>query len=249
MMRPFLLEVCAFNIQSCHVAMRAGAGRIELCDNPQEGGTTPSFGLIKTVREQLPDMVLFPIIRPRGGHFLYDVDELEVIRNDIEMCRELHCDGISTGMEKQNGEIDIKLMKRVVEWAYPMQVTCHRVFDRTPDPFKALEDIISAGCTRILTSGQQVNAPMGAELLKKLVAAAGDRIIIMPGGGVRAANITQLIQYTGASEFHTAAKNTVPDIIPNEHPSVLDAGSMVLSDEAEIADMVKAGKSMYGGLL
>jgi copper homeostasis protein len=223
--------------------MRAGAGRIELCDNPQEGGTTPSFGLIKTVREQLPDIALFPIIRPRGGNFLYDRDDLEIIRRDIEICHELHCDGISTGMEKQNGEIDTEILKRVVEWAYPMQVTCHRVFDRTPDPFKALEDVISSGCTRILTSGQQVNAPMGAALIKKLVAQAGERIIIMPGGGVRAANITQLMQQTGATEFHTAAKNIVPDIIPNEHPSVLDAGNMFLSDEAEIAEMVKTGKA------
>lgn len=244
MSRPFLLEVCAFNIQSCRVAVRAGAGRIELCDNPQEGGTTPSFGLIKTVREIFPEIALFPIIRPRGGNFLYDDDELEVIKKDIGMCRELHCDGISIGMERQNGTIDTDIMKRVVAWAYPMQVTCHRVFDRTPDPFIALEDIISSGCTRILTSGQQVTAPAGAALIQQLVVQADERIIIMPGGGVRAANITQLMQQTGAAEFHTAAKNIVPDIIPNEHPSILDAGNMVLSDEAEIAGMVRAGKAL-----
>jgi len=248
MSRPFLLEVCAFNIQSCYVAARAGAGRIELCDNPQEGGTTPSFGLIKTVREKL-DIALFPIIRPRGGNFLYDNDELEIIKKDIETCRELGCDGISTGMELQNGEIDTEIMKRVVEWAYPMQVTCHRVFDRTPDPFKALEDLISCGCSRILTSGQQPGALAGVELLKKLVAEAGERIVIMPGGGVRAANITQLVQGTGAAEFHTAAKNIVPDIIPNEHPSVLDAGNMVLADEAEITAIIRAGSGLCGNML
>lgn len=242
MSRYFLLEVCAFNIQSCVVAIRAGAGRIELCDNPQEGGTTPSYGLIKAARD-LSDIALFPIIRPRGGNFLYDNYDLDIIKKDIEMCRELHCDGVSTGVEMQNGEIDKELLKRIVEWAYPMQVTCHRVFDRTPDPFKALEDVTESGCTRILTSGQQANAPAGAALIKKLVNVAGERIIIMPGGGVRAANIAQLIDQTGTTEFHTAAKNAVPDIIPNEHPSVLDAGNMVLSDEAEIADMVRIGKA------
>lgn len=223
------------------VAAGAGAGRIELCDNAPEGGTTPSYGLIRTVREKL-DIPVFPIIRPRGGNFLYNEDEIDIIRKDILMCRDLGCDGISTGMERQNGEIDIVLMQRAVEWAYPMQVTCHRVFDRTPDPYKALEDLVQAGCSRILSSGQQPGAIQGAALLAGLVAAAGDRIVIMPGGGVRAANIAQLIHSTGAAEYHTATKIVVPDIIPNEHPGVLDAGDMILSDEQEIMAMIAAGR-------
>ena len=139
------LEVCAFTLQSCLIAEQAGAIRGELCDNPIEGGTTPSYGAIKTAREKL-SILLYPIIRPRSGNYCYDEDEFEIIRKDIAVCKELGCNGISVGMGRIDAEIDKERMKQVVEWAYPMGVTCNRVFDGTPDPFKALEELIDCGC-------------------------------------------------------------------------------------------------------
>ena len=163
-----ILEVCAFHLESCFIAEKCSAVRVELCDNPIEGGTTPSYGTIKKVREKI-SILLYPILRPRSGNYFYSDDEFAILKDDIEMCKQLDCDGISVGISTINSEIDTERLKRVVEWAGPMGVTCNRVFDCAPDPFKALEDIISCGCERILTSGQKTAAPDAADLLKQLV--------------------------------------------------------------------------------
>ena len=211
-----ILEVCAFNVQSCFVAEKAGAGRIELCVDPLQGGTTPSYGLIEYVLEKI-SIPAYPMIRPRGGNFVYDADELAIMKNDILTCRALGCPGIATGIQLSNGRIDIENLKRIVAWAHPMTVTCHKVFDTTPDAFEALEDVIAAGCSRILTSGLHKTAIEGAEILKKLVAQAGDRIIIMPGGGVRSSNISQLVNETGAQEYHSSGLVVrATDFVANE---------------------------------
>ena len=175
-----VLEVCAFHIESCLIAEKCGAVRVELCDNPIEGGTTPSYGTIKLVRNKI-SIKLYPIIRPRSGNYFYSDEEFEIIKEDIEVCRQLGCDGISIGISKINSEIDKEKLKLIVELAGPMRVTCNRVFDSAPDPFKALEDTIDCGCERILTSGQKSAAPDAAPLLKQLIEQAGNRIIIMPG--------------------------------------------------------------------
>src|ERR1700712_5474440 len=136
-----LLEVCAFNIQSCIIAEKVGAARVELCDNPVEGGTTPSYGTIKQTREKI-SILLYPIIRPRSGNYFYDDNEIDIIEKDVKMCKELGCNGVSVGVQNIDGTIAVEKLKRIVEWAYPMGVTCNRAFDATPDPFQALEDII-----------------------------------------------------------------------------------------------------------
>jgi copper homeostasis protein len=228
-----LLEVCAFNLQSSIIAERVGAKRVELCENPADGGTTPSYGAIKQTREKI-GISLYPIIRPRGGNFFYDEDEFAIIKQDILLCRQLGCDGISTGVHLQNGEIDTERLKRIVEWAYPMGVTCHRVFDATPDPFKALEEIIDCGCERILTSGQKSAAAQGIEMLAQLVQQADDRIIIMPGAGVRSSNIEALINGTGATEFHTSARIAAPDPVTFRNPAIADAGDWYIANEEEL---------------
>lgn len=234
---PAYLEICAFTIQSCLIAERAGAIRVELCDNPVEGGTTPSYGAIKTVREKL-NIQLYPIIRPRSGNFFYDEDEFEIIRKDILACKELGCDGISVGAATIDAEIDIDRMKKMVEWAYPMGVTCHRVFDGTPDPFKALEELIDCGCERVLTSGQKSAAPDAADVLAKLVQQAGHRIIIMPGAGVKSSNIAQLNAQCGAKEFHSSARKTVPNPLTYINTQVSDYGQVYIADEEEVRKMV-----------
>ena len=204
----FKLEVIGFTIESCMIAQAAGAHRIELCDNPFEGGTTASYGFIKTARENL-SIELYPIIRPRGGDFLYSEIEFEVMKADIENCKSLGCDGVVIGILNADGTVDKKRCKQLVEIAHPMKVTFHRAFDRTNDPFKAMEDIISIGCERILTSGQKNLATDGEELLNKLVKQANNRIIIMPGSGVNSENIETLVKNTNASEFHTAARTFI----------------------------------------
>jgi Uncharacterized protein involved in copper resistance len=200
------LEIIGFNIGSCIVAQQAGANRIELCDNPAEGGTTPSFGFIKAARNKL-SIELYVMIRPRGGDFLYSDEEFEIMVDDIDMCKQLNCDGIVTGILNKDGSIDKKRTALLVNYAYPLGVTFHRAFDRTRDPLQALEDVIDIGCERILTSGLQPKATDGVPMLKQLITQSDERIIIMPGSGVNAENIIHLAETTGATEFHSSAGN------------------------------------------
>jgi copper homeostasis protein len=232
-----IFEVCAFNIQSAVIAEKAGAARVELCDNPIEGGTTPSYGTIKTTREKI-SILLYPIIRPRSGNYFYSEEEYEIIRNDIQICRELGCDGISVGAQTMNSEIDTEMLKRIVEWAGPMGVTCNRAFDCAPDPFKALEDVISCGCERILTSGLKSAAPDAGELLGKLVKQAGERIIIMPGAGIKSTNIRKLAEESGAKEFHGSARVVAPNPVTYVNKEVSDYGNLYLADEEEVRKIV-----------
>ncbi|RYZ37900.1 MAG: copper homeostasis protein CutC [Sphingobacteriales bacterium] len=233
-----VLEVCAFNIQSCLVAEKAGAVRVELCDNPVEGGTTPSYGTIRQAREKI-NILLYPIIRPRSGNYYYNDDEYAIIRHDIAISRELGCNGISVGAQNIDATINKDMMKRIVEWAGPMGVTCNRAFDGTPDPFQALEDIIEAGCERVLTSGQASAAPDAADLLGKLVQQAAGRIIIMPGAGVKSGNIRQLATVSGATEFHSSARAVAPNPQSFINKRVTDYGSVYISEESEVRKMIE----------
>ncbi|HVK46648.1 MAG TPA: copper homeostasis protein CutC [Pseudobacter sp.] len=234
-----ILEVCAFNLQSCVIAEKAGAYRVELCDNPVEGGTTPSYGTIKRTRERI-SIKLYPILRPRCGNYYYDADEIEILKQDIAVCKELGCDGISIGVQKIDGQIDVERLREFVELAYPMKVTCNRAFDATPDPFKALEDIIDAGCERILTSGQKSGAPEAGEILGQLVKAAGDRIIIMPGAGIRASNIKKLMEESGAKEYHGSVRKATVNPMSFSNPLVTDFGNVYLPDEEELRGILAA---------
>lgn len=208
-MSKIKLEIAVFSVEAALAAIEAGADRIEFCENPLEGGTTPSFGSLATLIS-LTSKPVFPIIRPRGGDFLYTKNEFNAMRSDVLMARKLDYPGIVIGLLNQDGSIDVERTKRLVDLANPMEVTFHRAFDRCKDPFKSLEDIISTGCKRILTSGQVPNAADAQPLLKKLVEQAGDRIIIMPGSGVRSNNIKEIIESTGAKEIHSSARKMLP---------------------------------------
>lgn len=199
------LEVIGFTIDDCIKAQEAGVHRIELCDNVAEGGTTPSYGFIKAAREKL-DIELYVMIRPRGGDFNYSKEEYEIMKEDIKVCKQLGCDGIVLGILTDKGEVDKARCSNLIELSYPMGVTFHRAFDRTADPFKAIEDIIDIGCERILTSGQKNTADEGAELIASLIKKADDRIIIMPGAGVRSDTILSIAEKTIAREFHSSAR-------------------------------------------
>lgn len=234
-----ILEVCAFHIESCIIAERCGAVRVELCDNPIEGGTTPSYGTIKQVREKIA-IKLYPILRPRSGSYYYTDEEFAILKDDIYMCRQLGCDGISVGISNINAEIDTERFKRIVEWAGPMGVTCNRVFDCAPDPYKALDDIIACGCERVLTSGQKSAAPAAGALLKELVDRAAGKIIIMPGAGVNSSNIAQLRNVSGAKEFHSSARKTAPNPVTYINREVADYGNVYIADESEVKAMITA---------
>lgn len=232
-----ILEVCAFNIQSCLIAQRAGAARVELCDNPIEGGTTPSWGTIKQVREKI-DILLYPIIRPRSGNYFYNDDEFEIIRQDIVTCKDLGCNGISVGVSTIDAVVDTERMKRVVEWAFPMGVTCNRVIDSSPDVFKALDAIIDCGCERVLTSGGKSAAPDAGDVLAKMVQQASGRIIIMPGAGVKSSNVARLRNECGATEFHASARRVAPNPITYINEQVSDYGHVYIADEEEVKKLV-----------
>lgn len=234
-----ILEVCAFHIESCIIAEKAGAIRVELCDNPIEGGTTPSYGTIKQVREKI-SILLYPILRPRSGNYFYTDEEFAILKDDIEMCRQVGCDGISVGISGIDAKIDKERFKRIVEWAGSMGVTCNRVFDCAPDPFEALEDIIECGCERVLTSGQKTAAPDAGELLGKLVQQAGDRVIVMPGAGVKSTNIAKLRQESGAFEFHSSARMIKANSVTYVNAAVNDYGNVYIADEKEVRAMVDA---------
>ena len=237
----FKLEVIAFNIESCSIIEQSCAHRIELCDNPGEGGTTPSYGFIKAARKKI-SIELYPIIRPRGGDFLYSKDEFEIMKDDIIVCKNLGCDGVVTGLLQKDGRVDKERCSQLRELAYPMGVTFHRAFDRTMDPFNALEDIIEIGCERILTSGQKPHAPEGSDLISRLIQQADERIIIMPGSGVRAENIARLEEQTGAVEFHTSARTMIESKMNYLNKNPEDNLKTISVNKNEIEEMIKALK-------
>ncbi|MDL2264990.1 copper homeostasis protein CutC [Parabacteroides sp. OttesenSCG-928-G21] len=204
-----IIEICANSAQSCVEAEAGGAARVELCAAIPEGGTTPSYGEIRTAQELTSTIAIHVIIRPRGGDFLYSETEVSAMLQDIELCKQLNVQGVVFGCLTKEGDIDVKLLHRLVNAAKPLSVTFHRAFDVCRDPFLALEQIIEAGCDRILTSGQQANAVEGIPLIAELVKRAGNRIIIMPGCGVRESNITLIEAQTGAKEFHTSARKII----------------------------------------
>lgn len=200
-----LLEVCAGSLASCLAAQAGGAGRVELCDNLLEGGTTPSFGQIALARERL-DIALHVIIRPRGGDFCYDDAEFDVMARDVELCRRLDADGVVLGVLTPDGDVDVARTRALVELAGPLPVTFHRAFDVARQPLRALDDVIASGCVRLPSSGQQARALDGAAPLASLRQAAGERLVVMPGGGVRAEHAALLRRLTGCREFHASCR-------------------------------------------
>lgn len=230
------LEVIAFDLASCLIAEERGANRIELCANPHEGGTTPSRGAIALARKST-SIQLFPIIRPRGGDFLYTDREFESMVEDVRQCAQLGCDGVVIGMLLADGTVDIVRCGELVRQAGSMQVTFHRAFDRVKDPIDSLEQVIALGCSRILTSGLRPNVDLGKSMLRTLVEAAGNRITIMPGSGVRAGNIRELAQFTGARAFHSSARAVYPSAMEYTNPAMDEDLSSVSIDADEVSEL------------
>lgn len=214
----YKIEIATADFATTKNAVEGGADRIELCADLYQGGTTQSYATIRKCREAFA-VELFPIIRPRGGDFLYSAEEFEIMLHEVGLCKELGCDGVVLGLLNSDGTVDLKRTERMVKKAYPLEVTFHRAFDRCLDPYKALEELIEIGCQRILTSGQKPVAPDGADLIAGLVSQAEGRIIIMPGSGVRKENIKELAQKTGAVEFHSSLRSIARSRMEFLHPA------------------------------
>lgn len=227
-----ILEVCAGSVQSVVSARDGGAARVELCSALEIGGITPSAALIAQSRK-VDDIKLNVLIRPRGGDFLYNDYEVATMEQDIVTARQLGADGVVIGALTADGDIDIKVCQRLIDAADGMSVTFHRAFDMCRDPFKALEDVITLGCHRILTSGLASTALAGIVLIKQLVSQADGRIIIMPGCGVSPANAATILNETGAIEIHASARMKVESLMRYRHDGV----SMGNSDNDEFAHM------------
>jgi len=238
-----ILEVCVDSVCNALTAQSAGAQRIEFCANLSEGGTTPSPAQIEIARKQL-HIQLYVIIRPRGGDFLYNNTEFEIMKSDIHFCGKSGCDGVVIGMLYPDGTIDQERAGELVRIAhqYAMGVTFHRAFDRCVDLFQAMETCIELGCERILTSGGYDTVIEGAEVIRMLIEKAGDRIIIMPGSGVTPENTGDLLRKTGAKELHGTFRSRFSSLMqyrneklsrPNEEYGLL------LTDAEKIRQVIK----------
>ncbi len=198
------LEIACFNLQSAIIAEENGADRIEWCDQFTEGGTTPDFDITKILREKL-SIPLYVMIRPRGGNFVYSDEEFNQMKAEILKFKKLNVDGFVFGILKEDASINKEQNTALVSLAKPIPSTFHRAFDKVTSVFKSLEDVIDCGFKTILTSGQQKNVVEGMDTLAQLVEKANNRIIIMPGGGLRSANIKSLKEKTKAVFYHSSA--------------------------------------------
>ena len=225
----YQFEVCANSVKSCLTAQEGGAHRVELCAGIPEGGTTPSFGEIALARELL-HIKLHVIIRPRGGDFLYSGMEMRSMLKDIEICRKLGVDGVVFGCLNSAGDIDLHQMQELMAASKGLSVTFHRAFDMCRNPQEALEQIISLGCDRILTSGQCPTAEEGIALLKKLNEQAADRIILLAGSGVNEKNIRKIAVETGIREFHFSARRNEESEMTYRNPIVSMGGTVHINE-------------------
>lgn len=200
-MSPFV-EVCCPSLESVRRAVQAGANRIELCERLEVGGVTPSLQLIADALAAAGEIPINVLVRPREGDFVYSSKEVDEMIDSIRFCKLSGVNGVVIGALTADGDIDLDLMKTLVREARPLEITFHRAFDQCRDVKTALEDVISLGVERLLTSGHCIDAYEGKYALKELVKLASGRIIVMPGCGITSANLEDIASVTGASEFH-----------------------------------------------
>lgn len=248
-MNHYQFEVCTNSVESCLAAQAGGADRVELCAGIPEGGTTPSYGDIATARELLTHTRLHVIIRPRGGDFLYTPLEQRIMLKDIENARRLGADGVVFGCLTPEGDIDIALMKQLLEAAQGMSVTFHRAFDVCRQPKQALETLIQLGCHRILTSGAQPTAEQGIPLLKELQAQADGRIILLAGCGVNENNIARIASETGIHEFHFSAREQLTSGMQFRNEAVSMGGTVCIDEYSRPVTTAERVRKTIGALV
>ena len=194
-------EACVGSYSEAVSAEKRGADRVELCDNLDVGGTTPSYGTIKTTVEKLK-IPVFVMIRPRGGNFCYNKNEIEIMKKDIELCKALGVKGIVLGVLTKNDEIDYPLLKELIDLAAPMEVTFHKAIDDLENPVLEIKKLAEIGVKRILSSGTKAKALDGKEILNKMIAEANDDITVIVAGGVTTDNFEKVSKEIVSTEYH-----------------------------------------------
>lgn len=194
-------EACVGSYSEAVSAEKRGADRVELCDNLDVGGTTPSYGTIKTTVEKLK-IPVFVMIRPRGGNFCYNKNEIEIMKKDIELCKALGVKGIVLGVLTKNDEIDYPLLKELIDLAAPMEVTFHKAIDDLENPVLEIKKLAEIGVKRILSSGTKAKALDGKEILNKMIAEANDDITVIVAGGVTTDNFDEISKEIVSTEYH-----------------------------------------------
>ncbi len=243
--RKPLLEVCAGDLESVEAAAPGGAGRVELCSALADGGVTPSIGFLRRAL-MVPGLKVHVLIRPRGGDFLYTPAEVDAMTDDIVAAREAGAHGVVIGALTADGDIDMEACRRMAEAAAGMNITFHRAFDLCRDPFEALEQIISLGCNRILTSGQAPSALEGTELLRSLNERAAGRLTILAGGGVSPENAAEILRRSGTHEIHASARHTISSPMRYRKPGIAmgapgtDEYARKVTSPQIVAEIVKA---------
>jgi copper homeostasis protein len=220
MSRPYILEISVESLDAALAAERGGAQRIELCSDAREGGTTPSADLLRSTRERV-QIPIFTMIRPRAGNFVYSDAEFAAMQRDIDTAKQLHADGLVLGLLTADTQIDIARTSQLVQRAKPLPVTFHRAFDECTNLSKSLEDVIKTGAPRLLTSGGKSTAPEALDVLASLIRTAAGRIIVMPGSGLHAGNIQEVVQKTNASEYHAGLSTIISS--PTDNLSAFEA--------------------------
>lgn len=212
------LEIACFNLESAIIAQQNGADRVELCLDMTLGGISPRLDLVESVRAAL-SIDLYVMVRPRGGNFVYSDEEFQQMKNEIEQFKKLKLDGFVFGILNEDGSINREQNRELVALANPFPCTFHRAFDEVKNAYQSLESVIECGFKTILTSGQKKNVVEGIEVLAILVKKANNRIVIMPGGGLRSMNIKLLKEKTGAVFYHSSA--------------IVDSGEIANADEVK----------------
>lgn len=223
-------ELCAYSVDACRVAQRLGVNRVELCASPAEGGVTPSLATIERVA-QIENLDLSVMIRPRGGDFLYSDDEFQTMLLDIDRARTAGATGVVFGILTADGRVDVERTRMLVEAARGMETTFHRAVDMTEDYERAIEDVIAAGCTRILTSGGYDKAIDGIDNIRRAVELSRCKIEIMAGSGVVAANARALMD-VGVDALHFSAKRMVAGGMKYRNPRISMGGSAAVDEYA-----------------
>ncbi len=200
-----IIEVCAESYEYAVKAEKAGADRIELCKDLHLDGLTPNYESAKKTIKQL-NIPVFILIRPRGGNFIYSIEEFELMKSDIVLFKEMGCKGIVSGVLNNDESIDIERTQELVELSKPLEFTFHRAFDIVKDPIEETENLIKLGIDRVLTSGQKEKAIEGLVLLEKLNNISNNRIIIMPGSGISKNNFKNFELF---NEIHGSFKDEI----------------------------------------
>ena len=194
-------EACVESFEKALEAQSNGANRIELCENLAVGGTTPSYGTVKICLEKL-NIPIFPMIRARGGNFVYSKDEIEIMKEDIKIFKELGVKGVVLGCLTSDNKIDLELTKELVDLAYPMEVTFHKAIDEILNPLDYMDDLVNIGIKRILTSGGEATALEGKDLINEMIKKSNGRLKIVVAGKVTKENLNRLSNLISADEFH-----------------------------------------------